>query len=90
MTIEFWAWLLITGVLLAFELVQRDLLTAPFAAGAATAAALVALDARATVVWSAFLGVSIVLTVVAQRLIVPRRAPHQPPADQSAEDKRSA
>jgi len=90
MTIEFWAWLLITGVLLAFELVQRDLLTAPFAAGAATAAALVALDARGTVVWLAFLGVSIVLTVVAQRLIVPRRARRQTAPGQSAEDQRSA
>lgn len=78
MSLQFWAWLLITVVLIGFELAYRDLLIAPFAAGAACATALEAFGASPAWQWGVLVGVSSVLTVWLQRVVAPRRARTRP------------
>lgn len=73
MSIQFWAWALITAVLVVVELVYRDLLTAPFAAGAAAATLLEAFGADPTWGWIALVAIASALTIWMQRVVVPRR-----------------
>jgi membrane protein implicated in regulation of membrane protease activity len=69
----FWAWTA-TAILLALgEAVTGDLLVMPWAIGAAMAALLEALHAGTNWQWIAFVAVSSVLLVLAQRLIIRRR-----------------
>lgn len=73
MSTVFWAWIA-TAILLALgEAVTGGLLVLPWAVGAGVAAVLEALHVDMSWQWIAFLGVSFVLFVAAQRLIVRRR-----------------
>ena len=73
MSVAFWAWTA-TAVLLALgEAVTGGLLVLPWAIGAAVAALLEGLHASPTWQWIGFLLVSMVLFVLAQRLIIRRK-----------------
>ena len=73
MTIVFWAWFAVAVLLALGEAVTGGLLVLPWAIGGAVAALLEALHVGSDWQWLAFLGVSIVLFVAAQRLIIRRR-----------------
>lgn len=73
MTIVFWAWVAVAVLLALGEAVTGGLFVLPWAMGAAAAALLEALRLSSGWQWIAFLGVSVVLFVAAQRLIVRRR-----------------
>jgi membrane protein implicated in regulation of membrane protease activity len=72
-TTVFWAWAVVAVLLALGEAVTGGLLVLPWAIGAATAALLEALHVSSGWQWIAFLGVSMVLFVAAQRLIIRRR-----------------
>jgi membrane protein implicated in regulation of membrane protease activity len=72
-SLAFWAWT-ITAILLALgEAVTGGLLVLPWAFGAAAAAGLETVHADPGWQWIAFLGVSVVFFLVAQRMIVRRK-----------------
>ena len=73
MTTMFWAWVAVAVLLALGEAVTGGLLVMPWAIGAAVAAGLEALHAPDGWQWIAFLGVSMMLFVAAQRLIIRRR-----------------
>jgi len=68
----FWAWITVAVVCALGECVSGGLLTLPWAVGAFVAALLEAAGAPAGWQWIAFISVSSVLLVAAQRLIVRR------------------
>ncbi len=69
----FWSWISLVVVFALAEAFTGGLLILPWAFGAAVAALLDALRLPVSWQWIAFLGVSCVLTVLGQRLIVRRR-----------------
>jgi len=69
----FWSWLALVVVFALGEALTGGLLILPWAFGAATAALLEALHLPVAWQWIAFLAVSSVFTVLAQRLIIRRR-----------------
>jgi membrane protein implicated in regulation of membrane protease activity len=69
----FWSWLALVVVFALGEAITGGLLILPWAFGAAVAALLEALRLPVAWQWIAFLGVSCVLTVLGQRLIIRRR-----------------
>ncbi len=69
----FWSWIVLVVVFTLGEAVTGGLLVLPWAIGAATAAVLDATGAGATAQWLAFVIVSSVLLVIAQRFIVRRK-----------------
>ena len=72
-SVAFWAWAA-TAVLLALgEAVTGGLLVLPWAVGAAVAAALEAFHVSSAWQWIGFLLTSMVLFVLAQRLIIRRK-----------------
>jgi membrane protein implicated in regulation of membrane protease activity len=73
MTTAFWAWVAVAVLLALGEAVTGGLLVLPWAIGGAAAALLEALHVDSGWQWIAFLGVSMVLFVAAQRLIIRRR-----------------
>jgi len=72
-SVAFWAWVAITVLLALGEAVTGGLLVIPWAAGAAVAAILEALHVSSSWQWLAFVGVSCVLFVAVQRLIIRRK-----------------
>ena len=74
MHLWFWSWVILALVCLVSEAVTGGYLVIPWALGAGTAALLDALGAAIGWQWIAFVGVSSVLLVAGQRLIVQRRA----------------
>jgi membrane protein implicated in regulation of membrane protease activity len=72
-TTAFWAWVAVAVLLALGEAVTGGLLVMPWAIGAAAAALLEAMRVASGWQWAAFLGVSLVLFVAAQRLIIRRR-----------------
>ena len=73
MSLVFWAWIIIAVICALGESVAGGLLTLPWALGAVVAALLEAAHRSAGSQWIAFLAVSSVALVLAQRLIVRRR-----------------
>ena len=73
MSVAFWAWTTIAVLLALGEAVTGGLLVLPWAVGAGVAAGLEAAHASSTWEWVAFLLVSMVLFVLAQRLIIRRK-----------------
>lgn len=73
MTTVFWAWVAVSVLLALCEAVTGGLFVLPWAIGGAAAALLAALHASSGWQWIAFLGVSVVLFVAAQRLTARRR-----------------
>ena len=73
MHLWFWAWVTLAVLFAIAESVNGGLLVLPWSLGAASAAALDALGATPQWQWIAFVGVSSVLLVLAQRFIVRRR-----------------
>ena len=73
MTTAFWAWVAVAVLLALGEAVTGGLLVLPWAIGGAVAALLEMLRVDSSWQWIAFLGVSMVLFVAAQRLIIRRR-----------------
>ena len=73
MTVAFWAWVAVAVLLALGEAVTGGLLVMPWAIGGAVAALLEALRVDSGWQWAAFLGVSMVLFVAAQRLIIRRK-----------------
>lgn len=73
MDVVFWAWVTVAVVLAVGEILSTGLYLLPFAAGAASAAALSALGVSAGWQWIALLGVSSVLTIVIRRLAARHR-----------------
>ena len=73
MNVWFWSWLALVVVFALGEAVTGGLLVLPWAFGAATAAVLEALGSPVQWQWIAFIVVSAVLTVLAQRLIIGRK-----------------
>jgi len=72
-SVAFWAWTA-TAILLALgEAVTGGLLVLPWAVGAAVAALLEALHVASAWQWAGFILVSMVLFVLAQRLIIRRK-----------------
>jgi membrane protein implicated in regulation of membrane protease activity len=69
----FWAWTAIAFLLALGEAVTGGLLVMPWAIGAAAAAVLEALHVSTGWQWIAFVVVSSVLFVLAQRLIIRRK-----------------
>jgi membrane protein implicated in regulation of membrane protease activity len=69
----FWSWILLVVVFALGEAFTGGLLILPWALGAAVAALFEALGLPISWQWIAFLGVSCVLTVLGQRLIIRRR-----------------
>jgi membrane protein implicated in regulation of membrane protease activity len=59
----FWGWLVAAGAIALVSAMRRDRTTAPFAVGAACAAALEAARISPDMQWYAFIGVSAVLFV---------------------------
>ena len=72
MTIVAWAWTAVAILLALGEAVTGGLFILPWAIGGAVAAVLAALRVSSNWQWIAFVGISMVLFVVAQRLIVRR------------------
>jgi membrane protein implicated in regulation of membrane protease activity len=72
-TTVFWAWFAVAVLLALGEAVTGGLLVMPWALGAATATVLEAMHVGSNWQWIAFIGVSLVLFVAAQRLIIHRR-----------------
>ena len=73
MQLVFWAWVTLAVLFALAESVTGGLLVLPWSLGAGTAAALEALGVPVQWQWIAFVGVSSVLLVAGQRLIVQRR-----------------
>lgn len=73
MSQTFWAWVIIGVVCALAECVTGGLYSLPWAFGAGLAAALEAFGVSSGWQWIAFLGLSSVLVVAAQRLIIQRR-----------------
>ena len=73
MSVAFWAWLCVTVLLALGEAVTGGLLVLPWSIGAAVATILEALHVDPSWQWLAFLCVSSVLFIVAQRLIIRRK-----------------
>jgi len=69
----FWAWVVLAIAFALGEAFTGGLMVLPWSIGAATAALLDSLRFPIELQWAAFLGVAVVLTVLAQRLIVNRR-----------------
>ena len=67
MRLWFWGWLVTAGAIALVSVLRRDRTTAPFAVGAACAAALEAARITPDMQWYAFLGVSAVLFVTLNR-----------------------
>jgi membrane protein implicated in regulation of membrane protease activity len=63
----FWGWLVTAGAIALVSALRRDRTTAPFALGAACAAALEAARISPDMQWYAFIGVSAVLFVALNR-----------------------
>jgi membrane protein implicated in regulation of membrane protease activity len=72
-TTVFWAWVAVAVLLALGEAVTGGLLVLPWAFGAAAAALLESTHVSSGWQWIAFLGVSFVLFVAAQRLIIRRK-----------------
>jgi membrane protein implicated in regulation of membrane protease activity len=72
-SLAFWAWTIAAILLALGEAVTGGLLVLPWAIGAAAAAGLEAMHADPSWQWLAFLGVSVLLVLVAQRMIVRRK-----------------
>jgi hypothetical protein len=72
-TTVFWAWVAVAILLALGEAVTGGLFVLPWAFGGATAAALEAFHASSGWQWAGFVGVSVILFVAAQRLIMRRR-----------------
>jgi membrane protein implicated in regulation of membrane protease activity len=68
-SVVFWAWVCVAVLLALSEAVTGGMLVIPWAAGAAVAALLEALHVSSGWQWLAFVGVSMALFVVAQRII---------------------
>jgi membrane protein implicated in regulation of membrane protease activity len=73
MSLAFWAWITVAVVCALAECVTGGLLTLPWALGAGAAAVLEAFHVGVGWQWAAFIVLSSVLLVLAQRLIVQRR-----------------
>ena len=73
MSTAFWAWFAIAFLLALGESVTGGLLVIPWAVGAAVAAVLEALHIGSNWQWVAFVAVSLVLFVAAQRFIIRRK-----------------
>jgi len=71
-SLAFWAWITVAVVCALGECVTGGLLTLPWAIGAFVAAMLEAAHVSSGWQWIALVGVSSVLVVLAQRLIVRR------------------
>jgi membrane protein implicated in regulation of membrane protease activity len=69
----FWAWICVAVLLALGESVTGGLLVLPWAIGAGAAAILEALHADPAWQWIAFLALSSILFVAAQRLIIRRK-----------------
>jgi len=69
----FWAWVVLAIAFALGEAVTGGLYVLPWAFGAATAAVLDALRFPIEWQWISFVGVSVGLAVLAQRLIIARR-----------------
>ncbi|HEY5506547.1 MAG TPA: hypothetical protein VIK83_03555 [Coriobacteriia bacterium] len=67
MRLWFWGWLVTAGAIALVSALRRDRTTAPFALGAACAAALEAARISPDFQWYAFIGVSAVLFVALNR-----------------------
>lgn len=68
MPLWFWAWVIVAAAIGVVSALTRDRFSAPWAAGAAVAAGLVALDAAPGWEWIAFIAVSSVLFVAINRV----------------------
>ena len=75
MHLWFWSWITLALVCALSEAVTGGLLVIPWAVGAAAAALLDALGAPMAWQWIAFAGVSSILLVAGQRLIIQRKRP---------------
>ena len=73
MHLWFWAWVILAVLFALGESVTGGLLVLPWSFGAAAAAALEALGVAVGWQWIAFIGLSSVLVVAAQRLVIQRR-----------------
>lgn len=73
MQLWFWAWVTLAVLFALAESITGGLLVLPWAFGAAAAAALEAFGAPIGWQWLAFVGLSSVLVVAAQRLIIQKR-----------------
>lgn len=73
MTTVFWAWVAVAVLLALGEAVTGGFFVLPWAIGGAAAAILEALHVGSSWQWIAFIGVSMVLFVVIQRVIARRR-----------------
>jgi membrane protein implicated in regulation of membrane protease activity len=72
-TTAFWAWVAVAVLLALGEAITGGLLVIPWAIGGAVAALLEALHVDSGWQWIAFLGVSVGLFVLVQRVIVGRK-----------------
>jgi membrane protein implicated in regulation of membrane protease activity len=72
-SLAFWAWTIAAILLALGEAVTGGLLVLPWAIGATVAAVLEVTHVDPNWQWLAFLGVSVVLVLLAQRLIVRRK-----------------
>ena len=73
MSLAFWAWTIAAVLLALGEAVTGGLLVLPWAFGASAAAGLEAVHADPGWQWIAFLSVSVVCFLVAQRMTVHRK-----------------
>lgn len=85
MSAVFWAWVTVAVVLLFAEALAGGLLALPFAIGAVLAALLEVLGAGIGWQWAAFLVVSSVVLVVAQRLMADTSRGPTPATDEGDE-----
>lgn len=72
MSLPFWAWIVVAVVCVLGECLTGGLLTLPWAVGAFCAALLEAVHVGYGWQWIAFVGVSSVLLVLAQRFVIRR------------------
>ena len=75
MHLWFWSWITLAVIFALSEAVTGGLLVIPWAVGAGAAALLDALGVPMGWQWIAFVGVSSILVVAGQRLIIQRRRP---------------
>ncbi len=73
MGLEFWAWLTVSLILLAGEVLSPGLFMLPFGLGALSAAIASVVTDQTAVPWIAFFGVSSLLLVLFQRVLARRR-----------------
>jgi len=73
MHLWFWAWVILAVLFALAESITGGLLVLPWAFGAAAAALLEALGVAIGWQWLVFIGLSSLLVVAAQRLIIQRR-----------------